>query len=352
MDAFDDWTLKMGDVATGIAINHLNNMAADERMREQMRLEDEYKKEWFDKTNAYNSWSAQIARARAAGLNLPLLLSGGGSSSSVTSQSANQPSVGSAHSQTFPLNLSELASFGLMSSQINKNNAEAGESESRTVKTDEEAKYQQWMNNTLAPKISAAYDLENAGKAYQNAIAQVKATYVEIETLQSLGEQQIRMGEMLSNIDKLKADKALSDREREQLDIIADEIRSRIRLNDSQVALNESNARKANAEAQTFEDTLELKKDQILSDITNVLMDIGVKENQIPKIRYETWRYINNMPTGDLNAWDIPWAILNGVVSAANGFGSDIGVPDVDDKISKKRELLLKSLRKKYNYNE
>ncbi len=270
--------------------------------------ENQLQKEWFNLTNEYNSPEAQRARLEQAGLSPALMFGGSGSGASFGASAAdmpNAPSGGGAATST--LNPSYDA---LSASVIKLNSAKSREADANAGKTDEERKYQEWMNNTLAPKISAAYDLDNAGKAYQNAISRIKATYAEIETLQSLGEQQIRMGEMLANIDKLKSDKALSDRERQQLDIIADEIRSRIKVNNSQAGLNDAKTQTENenrdnivAETGSRANLNDAKTQSIDAhrdiQVVQMLADIGIKEANIEEVWQRLTDLRNGVPVGN-----------------------------------------------------
>ena len=266
-------------------------------------------------SNEYNSPAQQVARLKDAGLSPALMFGGSGAGASVGASAADMPNApsggGAAPSSSMNPSYDSLAA-----SVIKLNSAKAREADANAGKTGAEREYQEWMNNTLAPLIEQSYTLKNQSQEYQNAIAQVNAQYAEIEKLQSLGEQRIRMGEMLANIEKLKSDKALSDREREQLDVIAEEIRSRINVNESQASLNDAKTQTENENrpnivsktaaeadsARSAADLSEVKKNEILNHLEIYLRDNGLygidteqKLASLDKLNAESIAYLSGV---------------------------------------------------------
>lgn len=325
-----------------------------------MALENQYQIEAENRANAYNDPSAVAARMKDAGISPAAALGGSASGAGIMSQSDAPSAGGTGGFSPSPMAVrADFSGLGdIVQSALGSSERQA---KVENIRADTMAKLMQAGVSEQQAK-SIAYDLENmkpeevrsiklknANQEIQNQAAQIDYMVKAATMVTDIATKKQLLENAKQELENLKQNEKFMKSNAAYFDARTNEINEMLEVNKENV---KANTRKANAEAQTFEDTLELKKDQITADITNILMELGIKENQLPKIRYETWRYINNLPTGDLNAWDIPWAILNGVASAANGFGSDIGVPDIEDKMSKNRERLLKSLRKKYNYKE
>lgn len=325
-----------------------------------MALENQYAIDAENRANAYNDPSAVRARLEAAGLN-PMSMtqsSDGGIQGSISSA----PSAGgggsfSPHPMSIRPDFSGVADAVIKGRQQDKLlDAQKNLLEAQAVReymdaglSEQRAKDIVFRRENIAPLEIQNWKLRNATEEQTAIQLQINNSISKIRASTASEERQLELDKLRAEIDKLKQDKKFAEKNGEYISALTateNELRNPRKEN---INAHTENARE---ESKTLRELLPLKKDQIIADISSILTEIGVKETQLPKLRYETWRYINNLPTGDLNAWDIPWAILNGVASVANGFGSDIGVPDVDDRLNKNRERLLKSLRKKYNYSE
>lgn len=305
--------------------------------KKRVDYENKLQKEWFNMANEYNSPAQQVARLKDAGLSPALMFGGSGAGASVGASSADMPSApsgGGASSSSLNPSYDALAS-----SVIKLNSAKAREAESNSDKTDAERDYQNWMNNILAPLLAEGKSLENTGKKYQNAIDLINASYLEIEKLSDLGEQQIRIGEMLATIDKLKSDKELNDRERQQLDVIAQEIRSRIKVNESEAKLNDSKTR--------FTD---MSTSQVEANILSVLRDLDLKDLDIAKTARQVMRMYRNMPaTDDTSLFNTGGWLVNSFISAVTG---NLTSDEDASQFLRKRGEVEKKLRKKFGLDE
>lgn len=302
--------------------------------KKRVDYENKLQKEWFNMSNEYNSPAQQVARLKDAGLSPALMFGGSGAGASVGASAADMPTApsGGGASSSSSLNPSY---DSLAASVIKLNSAKAREAESNSEKTDAERDYQNWMNNTLAPLIAEGKSLENTGKKYQNYMDFINSAYLEIEKLSDLGEQTVRIGEMLANIDKLKSDKDLNDREREQLDVIADEIRSRIKVNESEVKLNNSKTR--------FTD---MSTSQVEANILSVLRDLDLKDLDIAKTARQVMRMYRNMPeSDDTSLFNTAGWLINSFISTVTG---NLTSDEDASKFIRKRGEVEKKLRKKF----